>query len=425
MFDAGLPGVEDNICKACHDQVGTLYHRCCGCSATEKLMEHSNRHKDILDIARSALHHDLPLFQYGVPWMCKPSKPPNFVARWCGGVEVEDPTFTGNVYSDGSVIGGCRRGDERRGWAAVCIDEQGKVRFGIYGTCPDHFPTSLRAELWALLQVLRHSCPPVTIWIDNAGVVAGFGKGGQWCVAACRPAADLWALIWDKVDDLGGSGISVAKVKAHATEADIQAGRSTPLQMAGNDHADHFAKRGAALAEHISSTASSRQSYLMAQRWYQWLAVLVSTWPSDTQRHRQSARSRKRKRSAREGDAEVVALDSDAVDEANKEAADEAAEEVNEEEALPVAKGAMVSPGDAARQGTVRFGPGHILYRSGPMFWCGICGAYAELRLKSLKQPCTGGAGKGPRAGQLARLRNGMHPLRPRERMLPPVRVAG
>ena len=77
-------------------------------------------------------------------------------------------------------------------------------------------------------------------------------------MAACRPAADLWSLIWAKVDDLGGSGISVAKVKAHATEADVQAGCTTALHRAGNDHADHFAKRGSALAEHLSSTASSR-----------------------------------------------------------------------------------------------------------------------------------------------------------------------
>ena len=196
---------------------------------------------------------------------------------------MEDPAFTGNVFSDGSLRGGCRRGDERGEWAAVCVTDQGDVIFGAYGTCPDHFLSSLRAELWALLQVLRHARPPVTAWVDNAGVVDGFGKGRVWCVAACRPAADLWRLVWDKADDLGNEGISVVKVKGHATDADVAAGRSTPWQKLCNDHADHFAKRGAELAEHLSGTEANRQAYRMAKRWYHWLAVLVSNWPADTQ----------------------------------------------------------------------------------------------------------------------------------------------
>ena len=46
---------------------------------------------------------------------------------------------------------------------------------------------------------------------------------------------------------------------------------------------------------------------------------------------------------------------------------------------------------------------GHRLYRSGALYWCSTCGAYAERRLKGLKSACQGAAGKGPRAGQLAR----------------------
>ena len=87
--------------------------------------------------------------------------------------------------------------------------------------------------------------------------------------------------------------------------------------------------------------------------------------------------------------------------------------------------GEASSPAASRRNAGAQYGRGHNLYRSGVMLWCRTCGAYAEKRLKALKEPCQGAAGKGPRAGQLARLVNGLHPLRPREEMPPPVRVTG
>jgi hypothetical protein len=381
-----------------------------------QLMEASNKHDEILHMARSAVHYQLPLFQHGVPLLVQPSKPPPFVARWCGGVVVEDPTFTGNVFSDGSVIGGCRRGDERSGWAAVCITALGEVIFGAYGTCPDYFPTSLRAELWALLQVLRHAQPPVTIWVDNAGVVDGFGRGRQWCVASCRPAADLWSLVWQKVEDLGGADISVVKVKGHATVADIEAGRSTLWQKAGNDHVDHFAKRGSQLAEHLSSTADRRQASRIARGWYKWLAVLVSNWPADTQGQTQSERSRKRKRKAV---AEEAAAEGGAEENAELVAEVEVAESAAKR---PRKSASIAAP--TPESSTTGLGAGHELYRSGAVIWCRLCGCYGEQRLKNLKLPC-GGLDKSTKAGQLGRLVRGEHPLRKGERLPRPVRFTG
>ena len=112
-------------------------------------------------------------------------------------------------FSDGSVHMGCRKGSERAGWAAVAIDEEGKVIGGAYGTCPDYFPSSLRAELWGVLQTLRHAMPPITIFVDNAGVVDGYAKGKEWCCHSGRAAADLWRQLWWKCEDLGGGGIAI------------------------------------------------------------------------------------------------------------------------------------------------------------------------------------------------------------------------
>ena len=60
----------------------------------------------MLDIARSATHCDEPLFKEGIPLLQELGIPPKLVTRWCGGREVDDPTFTGEVFGDGSVAGG-------------------------------------------------------------------------------------------------------------------------------------------------------------------------------------------------------------------------------------------------------------------------------------------------------------------------------
>ena len=390
-----MEGVSDPICKACNNAEGTLYHRCCGCAASSELMLSSTRHREILDIAQAALHCEEPLFQHGVPCLKAPINPPNFVARWCGGIVVDDFQFTGDVYTDGAVSGGGRAGTERSGWSAVMINEHGLVVGGIYGTCPNFFPSSLRAELWGVIQALRHALLPLTLWVDNSGVVDGFAKGREWCCHSGRQAADLWRLLWWKVDDLGYGGISILKTKGHATYADIQEGNASWLGKIGNDHADHFAKMGAQLAEELSSTQGDRLAFRQAKAWYAWLATLVSHWPSDT-----TKRGVKRKRSPQ----------------CRRRAAS------SRRNASPTPGVAAASvPTDVGR----RFGNGHQVFQSGQLFWCHVCGAYAELRFKSLKTTCQGKAGKGPRAGQLSRLLKGQHPLDAKERLPPPVRVIG
>ena len=390
MYEAKLTGVDTDLCQVCHLQAGTLYHRCVACPGLNNLLRNHQRHTHTVNTARLASHHNHPLYQHGLPTLKGTPKPPPLVTRWCGGVQVEDPTFEGDVYSDGSVIGGCRAGCERGGWAGVKVNEDGQVIFGVYGTCPDWSPSSLRAELWALLMVLRHALPPITIWVDNDSVVKGFKKGKAWCVCSRRPAADLWDKIWAKVADLGEQGIAVKKVRGHASQADVDAGLATLLRKTGNDHADHFAKRGSALSEHLSNTHQQRQDDRLARDWYCWLATLTSDWPKDTQRARPPARGKRKRKRPPEGAADSTTAATAAI----------------------TAASTTGRTARAANASTSRFGSGHRLYKSGGLTWCSICGAYAAERFKALKKPCQGPAGKGPRAGQLARLLKGEHPLR-------------
>ena len=228
-----------------------------------------------------------------------------------------------------------------------------------------------------------------TIWIDNSSVVDGYRKGKRWCISSSRPAADLWDLIWRKVEDLGQKGIFVHKVKGHATSDDIENGTSSLLHMAGNDHADYFAKKGSALAEHLSSTGSLRQTDQLAKWWYSWLTVLIYNWPKDTQGRRQPAGKKKRTRP----------------DVTTKSTPDSATK--------------------SAKVDMKKFGVGHRLFRSGNLIWCNVCGAYAEKRLKALKLPCRGAAGTGPRAGQLSRMLKGEHPLQRGVRLPLAVKLCG
>ena len=79
--------------------------------------------------------------------------------------------FTGECFTDGALRGGSPSGARRAGWAAVLVDSSGDIVHGLYGSCPDCFPTSLGAELRGVLKLLELAQLPVKIWVDNQGVV--------------------------------------------------------------------------------------------------------------------------------------------------------------------------------------------------------------------------------------------------------------
>ena len=72
------------------------------------------------------------------------------------------------------------------------------------------------------------------------------------------------------------------KCKGHASDADVQAGRSTPFKQRGNSHADHYAGGGATIAEHAVPAEGKRAAYREARRWYTWIATLACDLPQDT-----------------------------------------------------------------------------------------------------------------------------------------------
>ncbi len=134
-----------------------------------------------------------------------PSPPTDRVIRTLVGVGAEEGgVATGDVYTDGALKGRWRR-VMRGGWGVVVLMEGTmKVAWRMHGTCADLYPSILRAELAAVLNVLRVALPPVTIHVDNAEVVKGFAEGQTWCCEAGRDGGELWREVWRRMDDLGG-----------------------------------------------------------------------------------------------------------------------------------------------------------------------------------------------------------------------------
>ena len=149
------------------------------------------------------------------------------------------------------------------------VDEEGKVIGGCYGTCDDEFPTSLRAELAAVIACLRRAVTPITIYVDNKAVVQGSAAGRLGTVTAKILAADLWDTYWSLVENFGG-GVEILKCKGHATSLDIAEGRATTYTKKGNDGADLYAVAGRDWAEALSPTEEARAMYAEQVKFYRY-----------------------------------------------------------------------------------------------------------------------------------------------------------
>jgi ribonuclease HI len=421
MHSVGMPGVMDSTCRACLRAVGDLPHRCIGCSASSATRD-AYEHQAVLDRARSHVHSREPLYLFGVPILPPRNKVPTFVSRWCGGrVPDGNFSFTGNGFTDGAMRGRAPKTARRAGWAAVLVDDDGLMDAGLYGTCGDRFPTAHRAELRGVVEILRHALPPLTIWTDCQGVVDGWLSGPTWCCSSARAAADLWRELWWIVDDIGGtSGIQVRKCKGHATDEDVASGKSSIFLRAGNDHADYFAGRGVDIEDEEVPSQVQRQSYLVAKRWYLWLARLTAEGlPVDTQpRYAVEEKPLRVPVALRpfvlhptqphtfvEGVAKwecAICLRHTAI----------VAGRLAKQRLAHTACEGSASTRATAAAGCIdvgSFGRGHNLYASGKLVWCFVCGSYGQTQLKELRTPCNGPA-VGTRKYILSRLKRGLHP---------------
>ncbi len=169
----------------------------------------------------------------------------------------------------------------RAGWGVVVLKQgEQRVAWRMHGSCPDLYPSVFRAELMAVLNVLRVAMPPLRIHVDNAEVVTGFQRGEEWCVAPERDGGELWREVWWRMKEMEGE-VEVVKAKAHTEEEEVGEGVITERDRFGNLHADAEARRGARLAESLAPVGTARTEFLKAVRWLGWVRRFAAVWRAD------------------------------------------------------------------------------------------------------------------------------------------------
>ncbi len=177
----------------------------------------------------------------------------------------------------------------RAGWGVVVLKEgECKISWKMHGACPEVYPSVLRAELAAVLNVLRVAVPPIRIHVDNAEVVSGFRLGREWCTEAGRDGGEIWREVWARMEDMDGQ-VEVLKVKAHTQEADVDEGVVTARDRFGNLHADAEARCGARLAESLSPVGIPRAELVKALRWLGWARRFAAVWRPDAREEQEEA----------------------------------------------------------------------------------------------------------------------------------------
>jgi len=172
---------------------------------------------------------------------------------------------------------------------------------------------------------------------------------------------------------------------------------------------------------------SHREEDKEARRWYDWLFVLCSRWPADTQPVAPAmARRPAPTRPVEDAPLALNALQPHQLDVANGRLVYSTCQRyfsLGGPQSLrrlfaasrclgnhgSRAAAAAVARGSAPPEGRA-YGSGHVLLRTGTLVWCKVCGCYSEMRLRGLLVECKGLAGRGRRKTHLSRLLAGRHP---------------
>ena len=235
-------------CLKCQAPRGSLWHRHLLCSsswphlempsAVANLVPRENMPPVVVLVERCLWPLPLHAFQ----------PPQDEHVTWVRGSGiVEGPS----VYEDGTAFESQFPDLCVCGWALVSIGDgpgtpQQRVNAKVTGLLCEPVPDIDGAELLAIIHVLIFSMPPIHVYSDSDFVVKGILERGEAATTHPKAAwAHLWRRFWKLLDEFGGLGplgLLVSKIKAHATVADVQAGRVRDIDRTGNSMADEAAK---------------------------------------------------------------------------------------------------------------------------------------------------------------------------------------
>ncbi len=444
MHEAGV--AESDRCQLCGER-GTAHHRlhiCRGHRAARIASPVAFQH-----IAEQANPDEL-LWTRGLrpdpstAWSFRPVEESADVEWREGGEEREAIAFSGDVCTDGSLKSKWRLGGQA-GWGAVVLnpakhdgadeEEEEEAAFGhgivLYGPLPVQLPVQrriLRAELWALWRVLLRAIPPLRIFIDNAAVVEGVGRGRLWCCQANRPHADVWRSIWRILEDIGmgPGGVEVVKCRSHTTQK-ARRGMSVEARRIayGNDVADAFAKRGAESDElEVHRRRALDSAYEQVEAALHYIGVFsvkakvdgewkdVTPWPPRLARAAETPGGRGRRWRVPPEKPHVRQTTSHGAERCllcQRTAATKSARRAFAWQECSGGVGGWFTS-RAAREGQQSM-RGHALRLTGPFIWCIRCGAHSRKQVRGLARQCRGAPASGQYAMMRRRLASGRDPL--------------
>ncbi|CAK0828799.1 unnamed protein product [Prorocentrum cordatum] len=139
------------------------------------------------------------------------------------------------------------------GWAVVALSKSARalreVSALLCGPLFSELPTINEADLAALLECLKHACPPFVLHTDSKYVFGGvLSRGRVHTTHVLDTHCFVWREVWARLGDWGFDGsefceaVRFVKVLAHSSSTDVRSGRGTTRDKFGNDMADRHAK---------------------------------------------------------------------------------------------------------------------------------------------------------------------------------------
>ncbi|CAK0861684.1 unnamed protein product [Prorocentrum cordatum] len=137
------------------------------------------------------------------------------------------------------------------------VDPSGRLIAAAYGAgpvdiCPQQ--ASHDAEDYAIFMLTSCAFGPVEVYADCASTLQCL-HDPVFSVSAQCSNAHLWQRMWHIFHDPGM--LSAFKTKAHCTQTDVEACRTTAWERLANESADSFAKQGAGC--HPCAAAAARE----------------------------------------------------------------------------------------------------------------------------------------------------------------------
>jgi ribonuclease HI len=153
------------------------------------------------------------------------------------------------IFSDGTLGPYSQTANLKHGgWGWCSTDHSGTVLLAEYGLLEGDVQTAPRAELRALLASFNRTPrgASITIRVD-ASYLLGIREDPQ--AKARADNGDMWSECWRLIlqKQLRVNVVKIAR--SHATQAMVDVGIISEHDRTGNDHADKYAERGAALSK--------------------------------------------------------------------------------------------------------------------------------------------------------------------------------